>query len=67
MEQQLAAKKIWRKKRAALPMPEKVKVLEKLRGKFLLTEASLEALKIKGEGAAIPPLNKFYLGTAADR
>jgi hypothetical protein len=31
LEQQLAAKKAWRKKQAALPMPEKVKVLEKLR------------------------------------
>ncbi|HTD16816.1 MAG TPA: hypothetical protein VK673_16660 [Chthoniobacterales bacterium] len=29
--QQLAAKKAWRKKQAALPMSEKVKILEKLR------------------------------------
>jgi hypothetical protein len=29
--EQLAAKKKWRQKRAALSMPEKVKVLEKLR------------------------------------
>jgi hypothetical protein len=31
LEQQLAAKKAWRKKRAALPIVEKLKVLEKLR------------------------------------
>jgi hypothetical protein len=31
LEQQLAAKKAWRKKRAALPIVEKVKVLEKFR------------------------------------
>jgi hypothetical protein len=31
LQEQLVAKKTWRKKRAALPMSEKVKVLEKLR------------------------------------
>jgi hypothetical protein len=30
-KQQLAAKKAWRRKQAALPMSEKVEVLEKLR------------------------------------
>ena len=43
LEEQLAAKKTWRKKRAALPMVEKVKVLEKLRAQNRVFRAMRKA------------------------
>jgi len=43
LEQQLAAKKAWRKKRAALPIAEKVKVLEKLRAQNRVFRAMRKA------------------------